>query len=125
MQQKKILLVEDSPLPQQIVKTILEQLNCSVDIAATGEDAVILCIKNHYNFVFMDIGLPGIDGIMATKLIREQEKGNRERPVPIIALTAHDDQSIKTEALAAGMNDYLIKPISLQLTQNILKIYFH
>ncbi len=125
MQQKKILLVEDSPLPQKIVKTILEQLNCCVDIASTGEDAVILCMENHYNFVFMDIGLPGIDGIMAVRLIREQEKRNREYPVPIVALTAHDDQSIKAEALAAGMNDYVIKPISLQLAQNILKIYFH
>ncbi len=125
MQQKKILLVEDSPLPQQIVKRILEQLNCSVDIAATGEDAVILCMKNHYNFVFMDIGLPGIDGIMAAKLIREQEKGNREYPIPIIALTAHDDQMMKAEAQAAGMNDYLIKPISLQLIQHLFKVYFH
>lgn len=124
MQQKKILLVEDSPLPQKIVKTILEQLNCDVDITATGEDAVILCMKNDYSLVLMDIGLPGIDGIMAARLIREQERGNGKRLTPIIALTAHDDKAIKAEALAAGMNDYLIKPISLQLVQRIFKVYF-
>ena len=73
----------------------------------------------------MDIGLPGIDGIMAAKLIREQEKGRREQPVPIIALSAHDDQAIQAEALAAGMNDYVIKPISLQLMQNIFASVQH
>ena len=123
MQQRKILLVEDSSLSQKIVQSILEQLHCCVDITATGEDAVILCMKNDYHLVFMDIGLPGIDGIMATRLIREQEKKNDKPSVPIIALTAHADPAIKAEALATGMNDYLIKPISLQLAQNILNIY--
>ena len=70
-------------------------------------------------------GLPGIDGIMATRLIREQERGSNKQPIPIIALTAHDDKTLKAEALAAGMNDYLIKPISLQLVQHIFNIYFH
>ncbi len=124
MQSKKILLVEDSLLPQRIVKAILEQLNCQVKIASTGEDAVIKCMKNDYNLILMDIGLPGIDGIMAARLIREQERANSKHLTPIIALTAHNDEALKTEALAAGMNDYLIKPISLQLVHHIFSIYF-
>jgi CheY-like chemotaxis protein len=125
MQRRKILLVEDSPLPQKMVKIILEQLNCCVDVATTGEDAVILCAKNNYRLILMDIGLPGIDGIMAARLIREQERKKKQLPIPIIALTAHDDEVLKAEALATGMNDYLIKPISLQLAQKILNIYCH
>lgn len=125
MNQKNILLVEDSPLPQKMVKMILEQLNCCVDIAATGEDAIILCKKNVYHLIFMDIGLPGIDGIMTARLIREQEKKNNKSPTPIIVLTAHDDEALKAEALATGMNDYLIKPISLPLTEKILNTYYH
>ncbi len=120
---KKILLVEDSPLPQMVVKTMLEQLNCHVDIAATGEDSIILCQKNRYDLIFMDIGLPGIDGVMATQLIRQQERSQGH--VPIVALTAHNDPEIKTQAFAAGMNDYLVKPLTLPTAQNILCQYEH
>ena len=121
MNSKKILLVEDSPLPQMIVKAVLKQLDCSVDVADTGEESVALCKKNHYDLIFMDIGLPGIDGIMAAQLIREQEKhGHR---VPIIALTAHDDPAMKTKALAIGVDDYLIKPLTLQTAQAALNKY--
>ena len=122
MHRKKILLVEDSPLPQMIVKAVLKQLDCSVDVADTGEDSVALCKKNHYDLIFMDIGLPGIDGIMAAQLIREQEKHGRR--VPIIALTAHDDPMMKTKALAAGMDDYLIKPLTLKTAQAVLDQYY-
>ena len=78
-------LVEDSPLLQHIVKMILEQLHCQVDMTSTGEEAVILCMKNSYHLVLLDIGLPGIDGVMAARLIREQEKGNNKQSTPIIA----------------------------------------
>lgn len=123
MHSKKILLVEDSPLPRMIVKTVLQQLNCLVDIATTGEDSIVLCQQNHYDLIFMDIGLPGIDGIMTAKLIREQEKyGHR---VPIIALTAHDDSIMKSKALEVGMDDYLIKPLTILTAQDVLDKYCH
>jgi two-component system, OmpR family, aerobic respiration control sensor histidine kinase ArcB len=123
MHSKKILLVEDSPLPQMIVKTVLRQLNCLVDIATSGEDSIVLCQQNHYDLIFMDIGLPGIDGIMAAKLIREQEK--HDHRVPIIALTAHDDPIIKSKALEVGMDDYLIKPLTILTAQDVLDKYCH
>lgn len=96
MNRKKILLVEDSPLPQRIVKSILENLHCEIVIVETGEDGVALCMENHFDLVLMDIGLPGIDGIMATQLIREQESLGCH--VPIVALTAHDDPDLKARA---------------------------
>ena len=104
-----------------IVKAILKQLDCRVDVADTGEDSVALCMKNHYDLIFMDIGLPGIDGMMAAQLIRAQERPSHR--TPIIALTAHDDPIMKTKALAAGMNDYLIKPLTLQTAQAVLDHY--
>ena len=121
MNRKKILLVEDSPLPQRIVKTILENLHCQVDIADTGEDGVALCLENHYDLIFMDIGLPGIDGVMTAQLIREQESSGCH--VPIVALTAHDDPDLKARALQAGMDDYRVKPLSSSMAQEILLKY--
>src|ERR1700736_3048072 len=121
MNRKKILLVEDSPLPQRIVKTILENLNCLVDIDDTGEDGVALCLENHYDLIFLDIGLPGIDGIMTAQLIREQESPGCH--VPIVALTAHDDPDLKARALQAGMDDYRVKPLSSAMAQEILIKY--
>lgn len=121
MNRKKILLVEDSPLPQRIVKSILENLHCEVDIVETGEDGVALCMENHFDLVLMDIGLPGIDGIMAAQLIREQESPGCH--VPIVALTAHDDPDLKARALQAGMDDYRVKPLSSAMAQEILIKY--
>ncbi len=121
MNRKKILLVEDSPLPQRIVKSILKNLHCEVDVVETGEDSVELCLENHFDLVLMDVGLPGIDGIMAAQLIREQE--NPGDHMPIVALTAHDDSDVKARALAAGMDDYRIKPFSSLMAQEILTKY--
>ena len=121
MNRKKILLVEDSPLPQRIVKSILEKLHCEVDIVDTGEDGVALCLENHFDLVLMDIGLPGIDGIVAAQLIREQESLGCH--VPIVALTAHDNPDLKARALQAGMDDYLVKPLSSSMAQEILIKY--
>ena len=121
MNRKKILLVEDSPLPQRIVKSILENLHCEVFIVETGEDGVALCMENHFDLVLMDIGLPGIDGIMAAQLIREQESPGCH--VPIVALTAHDDPDMKARALQAGIDDYRVKPFSSSMAQEILIQY--
>ena len=121
MNRKKILLVEDSPLPQRIVKSILENLHCEVDIVETGEDGVALCMENHFDLVLMDIGLPGIDGIMAAQLIREQESPGCH--VPIVALTAHDDPDMKARALQAGMDDYRVKPFTSSMAREILIKY--
>jgi two-component system, OmpR family, aerobic respiration control sensor histidine kinase ArcB len=120
---KKVLLVEDSVLPRKIVENLLQQLECDVDIAVTGEDSIPLCQKNHYDLILMDIGLPGIDGIMATRLIREQEKDQQH--TPIIALTAHDDPVLKAKALEVGMDDYLVKPLNLTTAQSVLCQYCH
>lgn len=121
MIRKRILLVEDSKLPQMIVKTHFEKLHCRVDIAETGEAGIEYCRKNRYDLIIMDIGLPGIDGISAAAIIRGQSNPNQQ--VPIVALTAHDDPTFKAKALAVGMNDYLIKPLTFAAAQAMMIQY--
>lgn len=118
----KILLVEDNDLAQQIAKYQLKSLGCDVEIADTGEKAIKLVRKNRYDLIFMDIGLPGKDGIQTTIEIRKLE-ANKNRHTPIIALTAHIDRDNKEKCLRSGMDDVLTKPLYAQKTQEVLKEY--
>ena len=112
---KKILLVEDSKLAQKIEKTILERLGCEVDIVDNGEDAIEAIKKDHYQLIFIDIGLPGINGIEATRKIREMAYSGR-----IVAVTAHDDCALKEQALQAGVDAYLTKPFTAPHAEKII-----
>ena len=82
----KILLVEDNLLNQKIAKIMLEDLGCDVQVVSNGDEAIKLIEKNPCDLVFMDIGLPGKDGVAITKEIR---KNPLHKSLPIIALTAH------------------------------------
>ncbi len=123
MHKIKVLLIEDSLLSRKVVKTMLEGFDCQVDIAATGEEGIVLSQKNHYDLMLIDIGLPGIDGIMTAKLIRDQ--GKTDYHTPIIALIAHNDSELREEAIAAGMNDILVKPLNGFIAEEILSHYCH
>ncbi len=121
MDRKKVLLVEDSIVPQIATKTILEQCNCVVDIAPSGEEGIALNQKQNYDIVFMDIGLPGMDGLATARMIRSQEKSSKK--VPIIALTAQNEVDLKDNARLSGINDYLIKPLKPKAIQELLSRY--
>lgn len=123
MSKIKILLIEDSPLSCKVAKAILEKLGCRVDTAATGEEGVAKSQKHRYDLMLIDIGLPGIDGMMTAKLIREQE--TKENHTPIIALTAHNDPKLRAQVVATGMNDYLVKPLNGFIAEEILARYCH
>lgn len=111
------LLVEDNILNQKVARILLEELNCHVDIAEDGENAIRLMKTNQYDIVFMDIGLPDMDGLTVTKKIRaiEAYKG-----LPIIALTAHSLEQDIQRCLAFSMNDVLTKPITIQELKRVL-----
>ncbi|AHE67926.1 PAS domain S-box [Legionella oakridgensis ATCC 33761 = DSM 21215] len=94
----QVLVVEDNVIAQTVAKSILAQLDCDTDIAETGKKAVELWKQGHYDLMFMDIGLPDIDGYEVTRLIRVQELAKNTH-VPIIALTAHAGDEIKNAAL--------------------------
>ncbi len=112
-----ILLVEDHPLAADIAKVILLDLNCQVDIAKNATEAIALTEQNLYDLIFMDIGLPDMDGYAVTKKIREEQK------VPIIALTAHADKQDREDCLKSGMDAILIKPLFKEKALNVLSTF--
>lgn len=121
----KILLVEDHPLSQLVIKTQLIRFGCNVVTASTGAEAVQLADES-FDFILMDIGLPdyGIEGgIRATKEIRA--KGGYLAIIPIVALTANEDDKLPRKMIEAGANDYLNKPADDKLLEKIIMDYTH
>ena len=114
----KILLVEDNEINQAIVLGILENSGIDVDIANNGEEGVKKFKDNRYELIFMDLQMPIMDGIKATKYIREVDK-----KVPIIALTANAMKEDMKKTLQAGMNEQLTKPIDVELFYKTLLKY--
>jgi len=113
----RILVVEDDLVNQEISSMMLKELNCQVDIANNGLEAVNAIKRNVYDVVFMDCQMPEMDGYEATQLIRSQ--GNSK--LPIIALTANVMPKDQARCIDSGMNDYLTKPIKRSTLATALK----
>ena len=105
-----VLVVDDNPANLQLAAELLRGLNTEVAQASSGKQALELCAKQSFDVIFMDIQMPGMDGIETTRRLRSTETGNRR--TPIIALTAHSMTEQKHELLIAGMDDCVSKPIS-------------
>jgi len=110
----RILLAEDNPANQTVIKSILNFAGLKVDIASTGVEAIEAVKQRPYDIVLMDISMPIMDGITATKKIRALDSPTNE--IPIVALTAHALTGDKECYIDAGMNDYLQKPIDRNAT---------
>lgn len=119
----RILIVEDHPITAKITQTIISDFNCQVDVAMTGEEAIQQIKNNHYDLIFMDIGLPDIDGCKVTNRIRLYETTKRKTPIPIIGLTAHIDGEKKQQCIEVGMNAVLTKPLVKERLQEILNSF--
>ena len=117
----KLLVVEDTPIARKVIQMTLESLGYSIDMAVDGKEAIQLFKKNHYDLVFMDLGLPDISGIEVTKELRKLEKDGNS--VPIVALTAHHTEEDKERGLAAGMQDFILKPLSKEVAQATINKY--
>lgn len=116
----KILLVEDHPIARFAAKHQLEELNCEVDVAENGENAIKLIKQNRYDLIFMDIGLPDKSGIEVTSEVRDWEKNNNCH-TPIVALTAHIDSENEKECLNVGMEQVLTKPLDEKKANEVLE----
>ncbi len=115
---KKILLVEDNEINQMIAQSILEEVGFEVTVANDGSEGVDFMYKDDFDLVIMDIQMPKMDGLSATKIIREEA---RFAHIPIIALTAHAMEEDREKSLNAGMNDHTTKPIdTTQLFKKLL-----
>ncbi len=106
----RVLLAEDNPMNQQLVKRLLEPRGYEVVAVNNGAEAVAAMQKNGFDLILMDLQMPFMDGITATQAIRALEPADRPR-VPILALTAHVLPSDQERCLAAGMDGYVTKPI--------------
>jgi PAS domain S-box-containing protein len=113
-----ILLAEDNVVNQKVACRILEKLGYRVDVAGDGQAAFEAWQSGRYHLILMDCQMPVMDGFETTRKIREHEVGGKH--VPIIALTAHAMKGADNECLAAGMDDYLSKPIDREQMQNAL-----
>ena len=106
----RILLAEDNSINQKLAVTVLQKAGYSVETVDNGSDAVAKAIANQYNAILMDVQMPGMDGFEATQRIRTWEKDHGIH-IPIIAMTAHAMQGDRERCLAAGMDDYITKPL--------------
>ena len=105
---KKILIVEDNEKNMYLISFILKKNGYDIIEATSGEQSVELAIKQKPDLILMDIQLPGIDGLEATKRIRESEA---DHEIPIIALTSYAMVGDRERAIAAGCTAYIEKPI--------------
>lgn len=117
----KVLVVEDHAINQNITRILLENMGHEVTLAANGQQAIDM-FSDIYDLVLMDIQMPGVDGLTATKEIRQKRGGKR---IPIIALTAHAQSGDKERFLESGMDDYIAKPYKAKEFYRIVSKYFN
>lgn len=117
----KILLAEDNPINQKVAIHALKQLNLKCDLATNGLEVIQMHKDNHYNLILMDIQMPEMDGLEASRKIREMEKAEKvQKPVLIAAVTANAFEEDKQHCIDAGMNFYLSKPFKIEALTKIL-----
>jgi two-component system CheB/CheR fusion protein len=114
----KILLAEDTPLIQKSMIFLLKKLGYTTDIANNGLEVLELLGQKEYDIIFMDMQMPEMDGITATKIIRQDLK----LPIWIIAITGNAKMSDRQICLDIGMNDYISKPIMIE---KIIRVFDH
>ena len=113
----RLLLVEDEPVNQEVTRFLLEEFGWQIDVAADGKEAVNRVLCNAYHVILMDMQMPVMDGLEATRVIRQLPQGSR---VPVIAMTANAFIEDKQACLEAGMNDFVTKPVTPEVLYETL-----
>jgi CheY-like chemotaxis protein len=116
----RVLVAEDNVVNQRVMTRILQRLGCEFELANNGEEALELYCRKSFEVVLMDCQMPICDGYEATTAIRQVEADTGKVRVPIVALTAHAADAERGRCLAAGMDIYLTKPISVERLREVL-----
>ncbi len=116
----KIVLAEDNFINQKVTSQLLEKLGCNVTIVENGVELLAMAQQGNIDIVFMDMRMPEMDGVEATRRLRSQDP---HRPY-IIAVTANALDKDREACLSAGMQDFLPKPIDLEILRGALDRYF-
>jgi CheY-like chemotaxis protein len=117
-QVQTIMVVEDFEDNRFMMRRLLEMTGYNVIEAVNGEEAVEMAFRERPSLILMDLSLPLLDGLAATRRIRELPELNH---VPIVAVSAHDTADFHADALAAGCNDYVTKPIDFDELEQLLE----
>jgi PAS domain S-box-containing protein len=107
----RILLVDDNPIGQAVAAAMLEKYGCRVTVAGNGDEALQQLSQRSFDMVFMDCQMPVMDGFETTLLVRKLEEHQVKKRLPIVALTADSTRGMDKQCYAAGMNDYITKPL--------------
>jgi CheY-like chemotaxis protein len=115
-----VLLAEDNAINRKVAVRMLEKLGCSVVLAENGRQALERVSAQPFALVLMDCRMPEMDGLEATRRIRALERSQGRAQLPIVALTAHALAADRELCIAAGMNDYISKPVRLESLKQVL-----
>lgn len=121
---KKILLAEDDGVSKNMITIFLKNKGFVVVAVENGKEAITLCEQEQFDLVLMDINMPQLDGYSATIAIRKQEEAKKIH-TPIVAMTAYALQGDREKCLAAGMDDYISKPINFPEVMKVIKKYIN
>jgi len=117
----RLLLVEDNSTNRVVATEILKKIGYSADIATNGLEALKALEANPYDLVFMDIQMPEMDGLKATRILRDPESYALNHDTPVVAMTANAMQGDREKYFDAGMNDYITKPIGTETVNTTLE----
>ena len=117
----RLLVVDDTPVNLVVAKGMLKESLAQVDTAESGEEALELIEKNHYDIIFLDHKMPGMDGVETLNKARETD--GPSRLARYVALTAHSGTGLREEYISLGFSDYLPKPMKADALRKILSMY--
>ncbi|MFT7552553.1 MAG: signal transduction histidine kinase/CheY-like chemotaxis protein, partial [Rhodothermales bacterium] len=119
--QPRILIAEDNPVNQKVAMKMIERLGLQADLVVDGQKAIIAAASQEYDCILMDVQMPIMDGLEATRRIRAEDRPARKSP-RIIAMTANATSQDKDACLLAGMDDYVSKPVRLDDLRRVLAV---
>ena len=119
--QFRLMLVEDNEVNQLVTRGMLSKLGYQVKTVSNGETALALLDQEAFDLVLMDCMMPEMDGFEVTRQLREREHHNDAPRTPVVAITANTAEGVQARCLAAGMDDFLAKPVHLDALETVLR----